>query len=456
MIDSRPARPPRLFDPLRLGPIRARGRVFKAATSETLAHEDGRVSDALLAFYEPIARAGTPLIISGYLYVCEQGKAHPRQAGIDDDRKIPALRELAELIHRGGALAIAQINHAGRQIGGATHAVSASDLREPLMGTKPRALRGDELPAIVEAYAAAAGRAAEAGFDGVEIHCAHGYLLSQFLTPHTNRRTDEYGGTLENRMRLVLEVVRAVRARVGDGVAVLAKINGTDALPLRRGASTDDQVRVARAMQEEGLDAIEISRGHYESGPGMVAGHFGGFVGSQVREGGGRKLPLWRRAAGLVAAPLVEQTLNRLWPAREGFNLEQAEQFRAAIRIPVICVGGFHTRSGIEHAIGTGRCDAVSIARAMIADPYLYRHLREADPEAPVCGFCNGCIARAGGRPIDCYSEPIRLRRQAMLASDAGRALARSPRAAGSTGPRGRALSAGSAYAPQSRLTRLD
>jgi 2,4-dienoyl-CoA reductase-like NADH-dependent reductase (Old Yellow Enzyme family) len=404
-----------MFAPLALGPVKASGRVFKAATSETRADEQGGVSDELLAFYEPIARAGTPLIITGYLYVSEQGKAHPRQAGIDTDEKIAGLRELADLIHSGGGLAVAQINHAGRQIGGARDAVSASDVREPIMGTKPRALRTDELPGIVESYATAAWRAAEAGFDAVQIHCAHGYLLSQFLTAHTNRRTDEYGGTRENRMRLVLEIAAAVRARVGAGVAVMAKINGTDALPLRAGASTPDQVRVARAMQAEGLDAIEISRGHYESGPGMVAGNYGGFITAQAREGGGRKLPLWRRAVGLAVAPIAERALGMIWPAKEGFNMPQAEKFTAALEIPVICVGGFHTHAGIEQAITSGGCDAVSVARAMIADPYLYRHLRQPDPAAPVCGFCNGCIARAGGEPIDCYSERIRRQRDRML-----------------------------------------
>lgn len=380
-----------LFSPLQLGPVTASGRVFKSATSETRADDAGRVTDDLLAFYEPIAAAGTPLIITGYLYVSEEGKAHPGQAGIDADDKIAGLREWADVLKSGGGLAVAQINHAGRQIGGARDAVSASDVREPLMGTKPRALRGDELPGIVESYAAAAERAAQAGFDGVQIHCAHGYLLSQFLTPHTNRRDDDYGGSVDNRMRLVLEVVRAVRERVGDDVAVLAKINGTDALPLRAGASTADQVRVALAVQAAGLDAIEISRGHYESGPGMVAGRYGGFVSAQVRQGGGAKLPAWRRVAGFASAPVVERGLSRAWPAREGFNLPQAEQFTAALDIPVICVGGFHTAP--------------------------YRHLQAPDPAAPVCGYCNGCIARAGGTRIDCYSDEIRARRDAMLAA---------------------------------------
>lgn len=396
-----------LFAPLAIGPVTAQGRVFKAATSETRASSDGFVTDELLDFYAPIAAAGTPLIITGNLYVSPQGRSTSRMAGVDDDDKIPGLTRWAELLKSGGGLAVAQLNHAGRQIvklaPGEPHAVSASNVREPLMGTKPRALARDELPGVVESFASAAWRAAEAGFDGVQLHFAHGYLLSEFLTGHTNRRRDDYGGSLENRMRLPLEVLRAVRERVGDSVAVLGKINGTDALALRRGAPTRELVRVARAMQEEGLDAIEISRGHYASGASMIKGHFGGFLRAMVREGGGQELAAWRRAGALAVAPLVERAMNRLWPPEEGFNLPEAEQFTSALEIPVICCGGFQAKAGMEAAIDAGRCDAVSVARAMIAEPELWAHLKAPDPEAATCGFCNGCIARAGGSPVACY-----------------------------------------------------
>jgi 2,4-dienoyl-CoA reductase-like NADH-dependent reductase (Old Yellow Enzyme family) len=195
---------------------------------------------------------------------------------------------------------------------------------------------------------------------------------------------------------------------------VIAKFNGTDALPLRAGASTDELVRVARAMQDEGRDAVEISRGHYDSGPSMVAGDYSGFLSAQVREGGAAKLATSRRVTGRTTAPVIERAMTRTWPAREGFNLPHARQFTQALEIPVICVGGFRSRDAIDAAL-IADCDAISSARAMIADPYLYQHLQRPDPAAPVCGFCNGCIARAGGRPVDCYSQPIRQRRDQML-----------------------------------------
>jgi 2,4-dienoyl-CoA reductase-like NADH-dependent reductase (Old Yellow Enzyme family) len=363
--------------------------------------------------------AGTPLIVTGNLFVSLQSKSAGRQAGIDSDDKKPGLREWVQLAHSGGSLLVAQLNHGGRQMvqssdpGKAT--VSASSVREPLYGTKPRPLRTDEIPALVDTFAAAAERAQDVGFDGVQIHAAHGYLLGQFLTPHTNRRNDEYGGSLDNRMRLLREVFRAIRARVGDDYPVLLKMNGTDMLPLRRGATTTELVRVAKVMADEGIDAVEISRGHYESWPGMILGHYKGFISGQVKEGSGAKMSRRRRMTMLALAPIIERTAERLAPGGEGFNLPQAQQFTAQIDIPVICVGGFHTTKGMESAIETNQCDAVSAARAFIADPYLFQNMQTPTPAAPVCGYCNGCIARFGGKPIDCYNDAIRTQKNLML-----------------------------------------
>jgi 2,4-dienoyl-CoA reductase-like NADH-dependent reductase (Old Yellow Enzyme family) len=408
-----------LLKPLRIGRLNVAGRLYKSATSETRATDDGYVTDELLEFYEPIVRAGTPLIVTGNLFVSLQAKSAGRQAGIDTDDKKPGLREWVQLAHNGGSLLIAQLNHGGRQMprssdpGKAT--VSASSVREPLYGTKPRPLRADEIPALADTFAAAAGRAQDVGFDGVQIHAAHGYLLSQFLTPHTNRRNDEYGGSLDNRMRLLREVYGAIRARVGDDFPILLKMNGTDMLPLRKGATTAELVRVAKVMADEGIDAVEVSRAHYESWPGMVLGHYKGFISGQVKEGSGTKMSRRRRMTMLALAPIIERAAERLAPGGEGFNLPQAEQFTPHLDIPVICVGGFHTTKGMESAIETGRCDAVSAARAFIADPYLFKNVQTPTRGRPVCGYCNGCIARFGGKPIDCYNDEIRAQKELML-----------------------------------------
>lgn len=409
-----------LATPLGIGSMTVAGRLFKSATSETRASADGFVTDELLAFYEPMAEAGTPLIVTGNLYVSPQGKSAGRQAGIDADDKIPGLREWTGLVHRYGGRLVAQLNHGGRQIAraapGADRIVSASAVREPLYGTKPSPLRLDEMPGVVESFAAAGERAREAGFDGVQIHAAHGYLLGQFLTPHTNRRTDAYGGSLDHRARLLVEVLRGLRARLGDDYPVLVKMNGTDDLPFRRGATTEELVRVAVRLQDEGIDAVEISRGHYESWPGMIQGRYRGFFRTSLDSGAGQHSSALRKAVGRAVAPVVERAAERLRPPMEGFNLPQAELFTRALDVPVICVGGFHTRAGMEAAVDGGKADAVSAARAMIADPYLYRNVLEEAPDRPVCGYCNGCIAHFGGLPVDCYSDEIRHDRDAMIA----------------------------------------
>ncbi|MCY1287467.1 NADH oxidase [compost metagenome] len=409
-----------LLSPLRIGSMEVAGRVFKSATSETRATEDGFVTDELLAFYEPMARAGTPMIITGNLCVSKQGHSAGRQAAIDHSDKLPGLRHWTETVHAHGVKLIAQLNHGGRQTvrPNAQHnpVVSASDVFEPTLGTKPRALRRDELPGIVESFAAAAERARDAGFDGVQLHAAHGYLFSQFLTPHTNRRNDEYGGSLENRMRLLLETLRAVRKRVGDDFPILAKLNGTDSLPMRRAATDDELLRVALALQDEGLDALEISRCHYESLPPMLSGTFRGFTRTQILDGSGRGFSPTRKRLGLLLAPVIDGVSQLVAPKGEGYNLPQAERIRAAVRIPVITVGGFHSRQAMESAVLGGRTDAVSCARAMIADPYLFQHLYAPDLRAPNCEFCNKCIGRLGAHPVDCYDAVVGKKRRDMLA----------------------------------------
>ncbi|MGV9818924.1 NADH:flavin oxidoreductase [Nocardia xishanensis] len=408
-----------LETPLTIGRMTARGRLFKSATSETRASTDGYVTDELLQFYEPIIEANTPMIVTGNLFVSAQGKSAGRQAGIDADDKIPGLRDWTALTRGRDVKLVAQLNHGGRQIGtpaaGVDRIVSASDVREPMLGTKPSPLRSDEIPMVVESFAAAAERAREAGFHGVQIHAAHGYLLNQFLTPHTNRRTDTYGGSLENRARLLLEVLTSVRSRLGDDYPILIKLNGTDDLPFRAGATTEELLRVAMWLQDEGADAIEISRGHYESWPSTIQGRYKGFFRASLTVGSGRDMPSARKAVGRAVGPILEYVAERLRPPVEGFNLPYAQLFTHALDIPVICVGGFHTRRGMEAAIDSGKTDAVAAARAMIANPHLYRTVLQETSDTPICGYCNSCIARHGGMPIDCYSDEIRYTRDQML-----------------------------------------
>lgn len=408
-----------LFEPLRLGPIEAAGRVFKTATAETRASEDGFVTDELLNVYAQWARGGAPLIITGNLYVSPQGKSTHRMCGADADAKIPGLERLAETVHRHGAKLIGQLNHCGRQVivghTGVVDPVSASPVREPVLGTRPRALHEKEIPGVIASFAAAAERCRAAGFDGVQVHAAHGYLLSQFLTPHTNRRRDAWGGTLLNRVRIVREVIRETRRRTGPDFAILLKLNGHDRLPGRQGLGTEACVQVARVLEGEGVDAIEVSVGHYESGFPMTAGTFDGFYRDLLEKGLGRHMDALRRTGLRLGHRLLDRASRRLWPAQEGFNLALAQRFKQALSIPVICVGGFHSRAAMESALESGATDAISCGRAFIADPWLVEHLRTG-VAGPRCDYCNLCLARSGTGPVDCWNPEVRAQKEKLLA----------------------------------------
>ena len=407
-----------LFSPIKIGRLTLAGRLIKTATAETCANAEGFANQAHIDFYLPMAKGGTPLIVTGNIYVGLDGKSAPGQLGVDHDDKVPALASLVDAVHAHGSKIFAQLNHCGRQVvprfAGTNDPVSASNVTELVTGTQPRPLQVDEIARLVKQYADAARRCQQAGFDGVQIHAANGYLQSQFLTPHTNRRTDDYGGGIEGRSKLLRDVVRAVKAGCGADYPVMVKINGSDYLPLRNGLKTDDLVDIACLLEKEGVDAIEVTVGHYESGFPMVRGTFMRCMRNMV-QGSMRQLPWVRRWAFRLFWPILALLFNALFGRREGFNLAYASKFKAKLTIPVICVGGFRTRSVMEAAIENGGCDIVSAGRAFIADPLLYRHLRDDEP-GPQCVDCNACIGHLGAQPADCYHPVIGAQKRAMLA----------------------------------------
>jgi 2,4-dienoyl-CoA reductase-like NADH-dependent reductase (Old Yellow Enzyme family) len=182
-------------------------------------------------------------------------------------------------------------------------------------------------------------------------------------------------------------------------------------------------VQIARLLESEGADGIEVSVGHYESGFPMTAGSFDGFYRALVEQGLGRQMDFFRRSSLRVGHRLFDRVSRRLWPAQEGFNLALARRFKQALRVPVICVGGFHTRVAMESALGSGATDAISCGRAFIADPWLVEHLRTGVP-GPRCDYCNLCLARSGTGPVDCWNPVVRAQKQKLLAekgeTDAG------------------------------------
>ncbi|MFQ6054225.1 MAG: NADH:flavin oxidoreductase, partial [Candidatus Bathyarchaeia archaeon] len=323
------------------------------ATISYWSDERGRVRPEIIDLYRRLAEGGVGLIVKGHLYVTYQGKAHRGMAGISSEEHVPKLRELTDAVHEHGGKIVAQINHAG--IRGLTDRAGPSEYDED--GLRARALSSEEIRRIVEAFGDAAERAVAAGFDGVQIHGAHGYLISQFLSRLANRRDDEWGGTLENRMRLLLEVYDEIRLRIGDGVPVLLKMNCDDFSP--GGFTIEESVRVAEAICRRGLDAIEISGG-----------------------GVGRRPELMARARS--SDPDL----------KEAIFAGHAAKIREATRpTPMALVNGIRTRRCMEAIVEKGLADLVSMSRPFIREPDLVRRLQAGQEEA-TCTSCDMCRSR--------------------------------------------------------------
>lgn len=322
-----------LADPLDLpSGVRLPNRIVKAAMSEALGDADNSPDNRIVTLYRRWARGGYGLLVTGNIMVDRAHLGEPGNIVIEDRRDLPQLTAWAKAAHDGGALIFAQLNHPGRQsnlldVGHRPVAPSAVPLAMP-GATTPRELTAAEIEEIIERFAAAAAVCEEAGFDGVELHAAHGYLITQFLSPLTNLRTDEWGGAPERRMRFLIEVVRRVRARVSPGFAVAVKLNSAD---FQRGGFTEDDSRaVVAALAQEAVDLIEVSGGNYEA-PVM-----GGSEASSTRE-------------------------------REAYFLDYARSVRReAGAIPIAVTGGFRSRAAMEEALASGDCDAVGIARPTV------------------------------------------------------------------------------------------
>ena len=322
-----------LADPLDLpSGVRLPNRIVKAAMSEALGDADNSPDNRIVTLYRRWAQGGYGLLVTGNIMVDRAHLGEPGNIVIEDRRALPQLTAWAKAAHDGGALILAQLNHPGRQsnlldVGHRPVAPSAVPLAMPGAAT-PRELTAAGIEDIIERFATAAAVCEEAGFDGIELHAAHGYLVTQFLSPLTNLRTDEWGGSPERRMRFLIEVVRRVRARVSPGFAIAVKLNSAD---FQRGGFTEDDSRaVVAALAQEAVDLIEVSGGNYEA-PAM-----GGSEASSTRE-------------------------------REAYFLDYARSVRReAGAIPIAVTGGFRSRAAMEEALASGDCDAVGIARPTV------------------------------------------------------------------------------------------
>jgi 2,4-dienoyl-CoA reductase-like NADH-dependent reductase (Old Yellow Enzyme family) len=369
------------------------------------------------------ARGGVGAIISSNAPIHERGHIVPGYAYLDADDKIPFWRELGRRVHEHDCKYIVQLVYAGREriLPGLRYdtALGATGDPEPMNGFPCRQMSVGDIHEVVSLFAQAARRVREAGLDGVELAGANGMLFTQFLSRSVNTRDDEYGGSLENRARFALEVVRAVRAEVGPDFCLGFKISVDEAprelLPWQRsGNSVDDAVEVCGWLEVAGVDYIHVSAGTGFPHPRNPAGRF---PTKDVVRTYDTLLSSGRYAFRnyLVFRFWPFSAIFRWWwerPGRrlgiEGINLPSARRVKEAVSIPVLCTGGFQTASLIDAAIERGDCDGVTIARPLVANPDLVRHFQQGLDRAPKpCTYCNRCLFNFIENPLGCY-EPLR------------------------------------------------
>jgi 2,4-dienoyl-CoA reductase-like NADH-dependent reductase (Old Yellow Enzyme family) len=360
----------RLFESSNIRMMELPNRFVRSATWEGMASKNGACTPQLVSLMTRLAEGRVGLIIASHAYVRQDGQAGPGQLGIYKDDLIEGLRPMTRTVHDHGGRIILQLAHAG------LYAHAERTGRPPLAPSEVENVTGplcremvhDDIQAIVEAFGQGASRAKEAGFDGVQIHAAHGYLLSEFLSPFYNKRTDAYGGSVENRGRALLEVLKSVRTAVGDGLVVLIKMNCRDFVD--GGLTLTDSLEVGEMLQREGIDGIELSGGTPRSG---------------------------RRGT-------VRMRINA--ENKEAYFREEARAFRERLHVPLILVGGIRTFQLAERLVKDGYADYISMSRAFIREPDLTRRWQSGDLQKARCISCNRCFKPAGtGEGIYCVVE---------------------------------------------------
>lgn len=360
----------KLFESSEINGMKLANCFVRSATWEGMASPEGAATPKLIDTMAALARGRVGLIISGHAYIRQEGQAGPWQLGVYEDSLIAGLRDMAAAVHDAGGKIVMQLAHAGHfapeKLTGRTPVV-VSDY-EGLSRSPRKELIRQDIQDLVAAFADAAVRAKSAGFDGVQIHAAHGYLLSQFLSPIYNRRSDGYGGSIENRARIHVEVIQAVRKVVGKDYPVLIKMNCADFA--ENGLSLEDSLIAGEILADAGLDAIELSGGLLT---------------------GGKLSP---------SRPGIHS------PDKEAYFREELSAFKKKIRIPLILVGGIRSVEVAEKLVADGSADYIAMCRPLIREPDLVRRWQAGDTRRAECKSDNLCFEPGReGRGIYCVTR---------------------------------------------------
>jgi 2,4-dienoyl-CoA reductase-like NADH-dependent reductase (Old Yellow Enzyme family) len=356
--------------PKKIGTIEIKNRFVRSATFEGMASEDGYVTEKHLELYKNLAKGGVGLIITGYAYILESGRAFDKQTGASKDEFIPGLSKIAEIIHKNGdgCKVALQIAHCGRQSRVLENTIAPSALEEKLTRKIPREMTKEEIQETIEAFAQGIRRAKEAGYDAVQLHGAHGYIITQFLSPYINNRTDEYGGSLENRVRFLEEIYNNGSDLVGKDFPIIIKMNAVDFV--EGGSTLEESIEVAKRLEKIGYAAIEVSAGIWE-----VAKL--------------KKKDLGWKPTFLPESRIFVGTTNE--PA---YNLPYAREFKKVLKIPIIVIGGINSLDLVKEILSTGSADFISLSRPLIREPNLpNRWMKGIGRQEVECIYCNGCLS---------------------------------------------------------------
>ncbi len=410
-----------LFRPLAFRHLTVKNRLFRSSISGRIDNYDGSGTPARIAWEDRFARGGVGAIISAHVPVHIRGRILPNYATIDRDERIPFWQKVVDRVHQSDCKFILQLSHSGHQqdVGGVENlglpALSSTNQRDFFHGFPTKAMTIAEIKEVVAQFAAGARRAREAGCDGIELHGCNGYLFTQFLSSAINDRSDEYGGELENRARLLLDVVSAIRREVGADFHFQVKTNGidyNDALEPWQGEGNtiDESIQVAQWLEKAGVDALHISTGSYFPHPRNPLGQFpvatiARSYDTMISSGSHtlRNYLAFRYLPGLSTA-IWQRTVKDLEP--EAAALSQARAIKENVAIPVLSTGGYQTASVIREAINDGSCDGVSMARTLMANPDLPKYFAAGEDRAPKpCSYCNKCLMNVVENPLGCYDE---------------------------------------------------
>lgn len=410
-----------IFEPLKFRNLTVKNRLFRSSISGRWDNYDGSGNVTRLNWEEKFARGGIGAIITSFVPVHLRGRIMPNYAMIDHDNKIPFWQEVGETVHRHDCKMIMQLSHSGRQrdVPGVENimnkALSSTNSKDTFHGLLCQAMTVEEIRQTIQQFADGARRARLAGLDGVELHASHGYLFTQFLSSGINDRKDEYGGSLENRARFLLEVIHAIRKEVGHDYHLQVKINAFDANDAlypweKKGNTPEEYIQICKWVEQAGADALHVSAGSMFPHPLVPPGGFpldeaNWWYGNMV-SAGDRGYLNYAFFHFKLLRPIFRWLWNRTkkdFPT-EGVCAEYCKEIKANVTIPVLNTGGYQDGRLIRKVISEGVCDAVAIARPLIANNDLPKILEQGKdlPEKP-CSFCNRCLVNALGNPLGCY-----------------------------------------------------